>query len=447
MIFTITLIIGSFSLDQAFAHVDPSGPNCTINGGDTSVTLLLNGFPVGSSVIQGQTIEMQITIEKGGGSNHCAVDGGDGAEPGLGTNATLPDNTLLQLDFGCIGGTKDGGDNIGPQDCAGSPAILNLTSINYIVDCADALEVSQNDFRLIWRQSTRAEYHDFVGDVNPSTLSKEDTIQKTCVIPQYSVNTTSSNTGIIDAVVSNPQDTVHIYGMDGIYGNWNTTAILSGPLGDLASTCILSPLVTNGTFPVDVICSLDAPIDISTSGTYCWDVTIEETSLVYGSNGNGQYLGSDDSRNECFTIPEDYTFVTTSSLTGVQQAPVNSPTDTVSITGVAGVEGNWTTDAILNLPVGGPLPATCTLSPLVTSGPFAADVTCALDAAPIELNDPGVYCWDVTVSESTTNYSIASDGTLLGSDDSRNECFTIPEDEGGWDRTIDHLLKRQMLYH
>ena len=92
------------------------------------------------------------------------------------------------------------------------------------------------------------------------------------------------------------------------------------------------------------------------------------------------------------------TFVTTSSLTGVQQAPVNDPTDTVSITGVDGVEGNWTTDAVLNLPVGGPLPATCTLSPLVTSGPFAADVTCALDA-PAELTDPGVYCWDVTVSQ------------------------------------------------
>jgi len=348
MIFTITLIIGSAGMNQVFAHQDPD--SCTINGGDTAVTLLRNGLPIGSSVIQGQTIEMQITIEKGGGADHCAVDGGAGLEPGLGTNATLPDNTLTQLDFGCIGGTKDGGDNIGPQDCDGSTTTKVFDQINYFVDCSDAIEVSQNDFRLIWSQTTSAEYHDFPGDVNPSTLNKEDTIQKTCVIPEYSVNTTSSDTGIIDAVVSNPQDTVHIYGMDGIFGNWNTTAILSGPLGDLPATCILSPLVTNGTFPVDVLCSLDAaPIDISTPGTYCWDVTIEETSAVYGTNGNGQYLGIQDAINECFTIPEDYTFVTTSSLTGVQQAPVNDPTDTVSITGVDGVEGNWTTDTTGNL--------------------------------------------------------------------------------------------------
>ena len=86
--------------------------------------------------------------------------------------------------------------------------------------------------------------------------------------------------------------------------------------------------------------------------TYCWDVTVSESTTNYSIASDGTLLGIEDAINECFTIPEDYTFVTTSSLTGVQQAPVNSPTDTVSITGVAGVEGNWTTDAILNLPVG-----------------------------------------------------------------------------------------------
>ena len=291
MIFTITLISVSSGLAQVFGHVDPNG--CTINGGDTDVTLLQNGFPVGTNVIQGQTIEMVITIDKGGGVDHCAVDGGAGEEPGLGTNVTLPDNALLQLDFGCIGGTSNAADLIGAADCSGSPAIFNFTSINYVVNCADAVEVSTDVFRMIWSQTTNAEYHDQNADINPSTLNKQDTIQKTCIVPQYSANTTSSDTGIIDAVVSNPQDTVHIYGMDGIYGNWNTTAILSGPLGDLPSTCIQSPLVTNGTFPVDVVCSLDTPIDLSTSGTYCWNVTIEETSLVYGSNGNGRYLGID----------------------------------------------------------------------------------------------------------------------------------------------------------
>ena len=100
-ILTITLLSVSFtSIQTAFAHEDPDG--CSINGGDTDVTLLRNGGPVGSSVFQGRTMEMKITVDKGGGADHCALDGGAGLEPGLGTNVTLPDNSLTHLDFGCI---------------------------------------------------------------------------------------------------------------------------------------------------------------------------------------------------------------------------------------------------------------------------------------------------------------------------------------------------------
>ena len=85
-----------------------------------------------------------------------------------------------------------------------------------------------------------------------------------------------------------------------------------------------------------------------------------------------EYLGSDDEANECFTIPEDYTVTTNSNATGVLSGPVSNPEDTVHITGVNGVEGNWTTDAILAGP-SGDYDATCVTSPLVSSGAFPVD--------------------------------------------------------------------------
>ena len=81
-IIAITLLGVSYTgVQTAFAHKDPDG--CTINGASTTVTLLRNGLPAGSSVINGETIEMQITIDKGGGADHCAVDGSNGVETGL----------------------------------------------------------------------------------------------------------------------------------------------------------------------------------------------------------------------------------------------------------------------------------------------------------------------------------------------------------------------------
>jgi len=428
-ILAITLLSVSLTTIQpAFAHEDPN--NCSINGGDTDVTVLKNGLSIGSTVIQGQVLELKITIDKGGGVDHCAVDGGNGEETGLGTDITLPDGTFSHEDFGCIGGTANGGDQIGPADCAGSPTEVVIDDIFYTVDCSDVQEVTTGVFRLVWNQATNALYHDFAGDVGPSELNKEDNIQKACVVPEYSANTTSSDTGVIDGTVSDPTDTVHIYGVNGVEGNWTTDAILAGPSGDFDATCVTSPLVTNGTFPVDVVCSLDAaPIDLTEPGTYCWDVTIEETSGVYGTTGDGELLGSDDEANECFTIPEDYTVTTLSNVTGTNPPPVNSPTDTVTITGENGVEGTFEVTAELTGP-GGPYAATCADFPLVTDS-FPADVLCELDAAPIDLTEPGEYCWDVTVTETTDAYGSASDGTFLGSDDSQNECFTIAENTEG----------------
>ena len=427
-IIAITLLGVSYTgVQTAFAHKDPDG--CTINGASTTVTLLRNGLPAGSSVINGETIEMQITIDKGGGADHCAVDGSNGVETGLGTNATLPDNTLLQLDFGCVGGTSNVNDNIGPADCAGSPTTKSFIGLNYTVDCADVKPVGGGVFRLIWLQNTKAWYHDFDDDEGPSVLTKSDTIQKACTLPQYSANTTSSDTGLIDGTVSDPTDTVHIFGVDGVQGNWTTDAILSGPSGDYDATCVTSPLVSSGAFPVDVTCTLDlAPIDLTDPGTYCWDVNVTETTDAYSSGSDGTFLGAEDSEDECFSIEEQYTVLTTSSDTGVESdGSINDVTDTVHITGVNGVEGNWTTDAVLSGP-GGPYDATCVTSPLVTDGTFPVDVVCSLDGNPFPLETPGQYCWDVTINETTIAYGTSGDGEYLGSDDAENECFTIPEE-------------------
>ncbi|HUT06065.1 MAG TPA: hypothetical protein VMW74_05185, partial [Nitrosopumilaceae archaeon] len=127
--------------------------------------------------------------------------------------------------------------------------------------------------------------------------------------------------------------------------------------------------------------------------------------------------------------PENYTFVTTSSFTGVQQAPVDNPIDTVTITGVEDLEGIFTITAELSGPqIGSPTPANCiAMSPIMTV-PFDLTVTCTAGGS---FDDPGTYCFDVTVSESTVAYLSSSDKTQFGLDDEDDECFTIVVDSDG----------------
>jgi hypothetical protein len=178
-----------------------------------------------------------------------------------------------------------------------------------------------------------------------------------------------------------------------------------------------------------VTCSLvDAPIALTDPGQYCWNVTVNETGDNYSPDSDGTFLGIDDLENECFTIPESYIVVTTSSTTGEIKGTVSNPTDTVTITGVEGVEGTFVTDAVLVDPDTVEHAASCTDSP-VTIGNFDLIVTCALDT-PTDFEDAGLYCWNVTVNETGDNYGPASDGTFLGIDDLENECFEILPTQG-----------------
>ena len=120
--------------------------------------------------------------------------------------------------------------------------------------------------------------------------------------------------------------------------------------------------------------------------------------------------------------PESYAFITLSSNTGTQEGVIINPFDTVTILGVSSHTGTFNTSAVLTGPESGlPVSANC-INSVDTVGAFPYDVTCTVNGS---FSTPGTYCWDVTVVESTESYFDSSDGTLLGSNDAENECWTI----------------------
>ena len=63
----------------------------------------------------------------------------------------------------------------------------------------------------------------------------------------------------------------------------------------------------------------------------------------------------------------------------------------------------------------------------ITTDTFDLIVNCTANGS---FDDPGTYCFDVTVSESTVAYSDSSNKEQLGSLGADDECFTIPDGDG-----------------
>ena len=117
-----------------------------------------------------------------------------------------------------------------------------------------------------------------------------------------------------------------------------------------------------------------------------------------------------------------YTFTTDSNKKSTQTSPVSNLNDTVTITGVADLAGNFTTSAVLNPPTGADVTATCVTTPALNVIPLPLTVKCTV---PGSYTAPGLYCWDVTVAETGVNYDSSSDKTQAGASDATHECFTL----------------------
>ena len=418
---------GLITSQDAFGHVDPNG--CTGNNASGGVTLFRGATAFGGGVIQGETITAKMEVFTGG-TAPCAFAGGGTQDIGKPLEIQNPGGAFQDVDasYPCVGGDDDGGDQIGDVDCGDDLASHFSSGQDYVVDCNDVETGGTFVGKLLWLVRADGLLHDDPNDSPASNTFASSQTNRDCEIKEYTVVTTSSDSGVQDGTVTDPEDTVTITGFEGVEGRWVTDAVLDVPIGaDLEATCTVSPEITD-TFDLIVTCTLDdAPIGLTDPGPYCWNVDVEETTDVYGDIGDQIYLGAADlTGNECFTIPETYMVITSSSTTGTQEAPVSDPTDTVTITGTEGTEGRWVTSAVLVLPDTSELPATCDPSP-ETTDTFDLIVLCELNDS-IDLEDPGPYCWDVTVTETTDAYISESDGTFIGADDPDNECFTVPEE-------------------
>jgi hypothetical protein len=435
-------------MPQTFAHNDPGA--CDTNGANTDIVLKNENGTVVTTAIQGSMVHVEIEIDKGGdgGMDHCALDGGNGTvgtvsvldslmikNVTLGSNITLPNGTSQLFPFGCIGGTTDEGDNIGPADC-GSAINQTLINMPYQVTCDDAF--GETDI-LPFGASTNGLYHDAVaGDENVtdvpvinSPFLKNDNINIACEVVEYSVRTLSNVTSNVTSGV-NPSDTVYINGTNGVEGIWEIDAELTQPDGpNLAATCNGGANVTSsGPFEVSVTCELDdAPANLTDPGQYCWDVTVTEHQNYYGDQGDDTYLGSDDADNECFFILPSWNATTLSNVTGAQGAPVINPLDTVTIV----ADGNFTGTFTGNFTLGNGTDVfdsdSCT-GGVVNATTGIATLECEASAT-VDAID-GITCFDVTVN-APSPYT-PSIFTLFGADDSDNECFDV-QDQPEWNAT------------
>jgi hypothetical protein len=408
------------SIQPAFAHEDPA--ECGENGGNganTQVALFREGVQFGGAAVQGETIEMVITVEK---TAACGLDGGAGDVGGDGTDFELPNSTTGHEDFGCIGGTEDDGDNIGDIDCGDSPTSeVVFDSIFYDVDCNDATEVDDGVFRLIWSQSTSGQYHDQEDDIGPSTFLKEDNIQRVCELPPYDFDTSADPA---DQIVAGPlngaSDDVDISGLDGLAGEFDVTAVLAGPDGDHAATCnSVASAADDHEYPVTSTCTTT---DVLTEpGQYCWNVDVDEQTGNYDPSQISKD-GIDDETNECFNIENEYDFDTLAENADQTVAgPLNGASDDVDIDAEDGVPGEFDVTAVLAGPDGDHA-ATCnSVASAADDHLYPITSTCTTTDV---LTVPGQYCWNVDVDEQTGNFD-PSQVSKDGIDDETNECFEI----------------------
>jgi len=124
-----------------------------------------------------------------------------------------------------------------------------------------------------------------------------------CQPEGFMVITLSSNTSTQEGTVVDPSDVVNITAVPGTSGDWQVSGVLTGPSSEgLPADAVCDPQQQlNTDSPSAVTCSVDG--SFAAPGTYCWDVTVVESTESYGDSSDGTHLGADDPDNECWEIP------------------------------------------------------------------------------------------------------------------------------------------------
>jgi hypothetical protein len=154
-------------------------------------------------------------------------------------------------------------------------------------------------------------------------------------------------------------------------------------------------------------------------GITCFDVTVNAPSPYTPSIFT--LFGADDSDNECFEVQDqvEWNATTLSNVTGIVGAFSGVVQDIVTINGVNGTFGNFTGNATLTFNSTDTVVTTSCSS--VSGDTFSLGLECAEE---VDISEPGQYCWDVTITETTGNYT-PSVLNLFGIDDAENECFEV----------------------
>jgi hypothetical protein len=160
---------------------------------------------------------------------------------------------------------------------------------------------------------------------------------------------------------------------------------------------------------------------LTEDGQYCWDVTVTETTGNY-TPSEVFHNGTENSITECFEIQSSvpYDAYTMSNVTGIVGPTIN-PSDLVFINGTDGLFGNFTGNATLTFNSTSAVATTdCSY---VNGTTYPLIMECAVED---EFVEPGQYCWDITITEITGNYT-PSVLNLFGIEDAENECFNVFE--------------------
>jgi hypothetical protein len=237
--------------------------------------------------------------------------------------------------------------------------------------------------------------------------------------PSWNATTLANVTGTQSDPVVDPLDVVTIVADKNFLGDFTGNFTLGNSTDVFATGDCTGGAVNATTGSATLNCQvLDTFED--EQGEICFDVTINAPSPYTPITDT--LFGSDDAENECFELRTDVPFnaTTISTPTGIV-GPTIDPSDLVIINGTDGLFGNFTGNATLIFNSTDTVATTdCSY---VNGTVYPLEMECGVS---IEIVEPGQYCWDVTITEITGNYT-PSVLTLFGIDDAENECFEVFE--------------------
>ena len=330
-----------------------------------------------------------------------------------------------------------------------------------------ALDANTNYCWIIWVAESSGNYdpatkkHNaciFAGD--PPRVSDTDERFFLKPPPPFDLDTLSDPTGVIEfdgTPVETASDTITVSDTDGVLGNFVVTkaelwkdidgaSVLVADLNDFI-TCDdpLNTSIYDATSTI--LCTYSGGGALMTNVQHCWNIIVQDTLGNHDPDTeehNGcEFAGDEtprlDDGDEQFFLnpPPPYDFTTLSDPQGDDQSDVKVVTDTITIDGFNGLEGDFSATATLYLD-GEALPVddddamvecedSAEMDATVTTDMFPnMDMVCTWDRTAGDALLAGTYCWMVTVVDENGNYdpvSVTHNACAVSGDDNEFDEF------------------------